>query len=335
MFTAKSLANIPWLTAMGNHDYMGVVNSQLNRKDDPRFVAPDRNFKMTQTDSHGNSFVDIFVIDTNPAIVDYMNNPETPRQHDELSKVHFSATVQWLDHALAASHAPWKVVVGHHGLFSAKDDHNYIELQIPLLPLFQKYGVQVYYAGHNHKLEHMESNGMVFITSGAGSQVKDPKWGDDPDIHHQKFPSWTPPSPPISAIPAGFYNVNDVDKTTKYKETTVGFVMAEFHDHKVVHTYYDTKLKELHTVETSIDAKCNSGAPPGLHKGSLPASPAGSLPDDKKNKKEKKKALKGHFASADSVEEEALANIPAGFVHRRAHKNALPGVHVNVHVNMD
>jgi 3',5'-cyclic AMP phosphodiesterase CpdA len=75
----------------------------------------------------------------------------------------------WLTKALAASNAPWKVVVGHHPLYSAGlygDDPAAIAR---LTPLFERHGVQLYINGHEHNYERTKRiRGTTFLTVGGG-----------------------------------------------------------------------------------------------------------------------------------------------------------------------
>ena len=75
----------------------------------------------------------------------------------------------WLKKALAASDAPWKVVVGHHPLYSAGlygDDPAAIAR---LTPLFERHGVQLYINGHEHNYERTRRiRGTTYLTVGGG-----------------------------------------------------------------------------------------------------------------------------------------------------------------------
>ncbi|MCX5953941.1 MAG: metallophosphoesterase [Cyanobacteria bacterium] len=75
----------------------------------------------------------------------------------------------WLKGALARSTAPWKVVVGHHPLYTAGfygDDAAGIAR---LTPLFKRYGVQLYINGHDHNYERTQRiNGTTYLTVGGG-----------------------------------------------------------------------------------------------------------------------------------------------------------------------
>ena len=75
----------------------------------------------------------------------------------------------WLKTALAASTAPWKVVVGHHPIVSAGlygDDRS---LNAKLTPLFKRYGVQLYINGHEHNYERTKViDGTTYLVVGGG-----------------------------------------------------------------------------------------------------------------------------------------------------------------------
>ncbi len=94
--------------------------------------------------------VQFFLLDT---------NVNAPWQHQR----------PWLQQALAASTAPWKVVVGHHPIRSSGfygDDPAAIAR---LTPLFRRYGVQLYINGHDHHYERTRPiDGTTYLTVGNG-----------------------------------------------------------------------------------------------------------------------------------------------------------------------
>ena len=81
----------------------------------------------------------------------------------------------WLDGALAASQAPWKVVYGHHPIYT-NGEHGGSAGVIPavrdaLLPLLRKHRVDVYLAGHDHDLQALApEQGVRFLVSGGGGR---------------------------------------------------------------------------------------------------------------------------------------------------------------------
>jgi hypothetical protein len=79
----------------------------------------------------------------------------------------------WLEKELSQSTAPWKVVFGHHQIYSS----GVYGLNQPfiktLTPMFQKYGVQLYINGHEHSYERTRSiNGTTYLICGAGAGTR-------------------------------------------------------------------------------------------------------------------------------------------------------------------
>lgn len=68
----------------------------------------------------------------------------------------------------------WKIVVGHHPMYSGgsrTEAYDTKAIRNTLKPMFDKYKVDVYLAGHEHSLQHMKSAGnMHHIISGAASE---------------------------------------------------------------------------------------------------------------------------------------------------------------------
>ncbi len=75
----------------------------------------------------------------------------------------------WLQRSLASSTAPWKVVVGHHPLYSAGFYGNDPAAIARLTPLFRRHGVQLYINGHEHNYERTRViNGTTYLIVGNG-----------------------------------------------------------------------------------------------------------------------------------------------------------------------
>lgn len=75
---------------------------------------------------------------------------------------------QWLEAALAASKAPWKVVILHRPLYSSGVHGGNRSLRVALEPLLRQYRVPLVLAGHEHDYERLEARGMVHIVAGGG-----------------------------------------------------------------------------------------------------------------------------------------------------------------------
>jgi tartrate-resistant acid phosphatase type 5 len=81
----------------------------------------------------------------------------------------------WLDEALTRSTARWKIVYGHHPIYSDGEHGDSPELIERLMPLLRN-RVQLYLSGHEHDLQHLPAVDGVhfFISGGGGRDLRDP-----------------------------------------------------------------------------------------------------------------------------------------------------------------
>jgi tartrate-resistant acid phosphatase type 5 len=80
------------------------------------------------------------------------------------------AQLIWLKEELSKSQAKWKVVYGHHHIYSATRGDN-TRLIETLLPVLQGGKVDLYICGHDHNLQHVGPEGNVhfFVAGGGGA----------------------------------------------------------------------------------------------------------------------------------------------------------------------
>src|SRR5690606_20682027 len=69
------------------------------------------------------------------------------------------------------------IVVGHHPVYSASSNVSYRYnpyLESDLVPIMERHGVQVYFAGHDHNLQHLwpEGSPVHYFISGGGSLTR-------------------------------------------------------------------------------------------------------------------------------------------------------------------
>jgi 3',5'-cyclic AMP phosphodiesterase CpdA len=85
----------------------------------------------------------------------------------------WSNQLSWLDQELAKSKATWKIVFGHHPLYSS-GMHGSSSERIELLsPLFKQHSVQLYVNGHDHNYERTQPiEGTTYLTCGAGAKTR-------------------------------------------------------------------------------------------------------------------------------------------------------------------
>jgi hypothetical protein len=82
------------------------------------------------------------------------------------------AQAEWLDADLtAAAAARWRLVVVHRPPFSSGDHGDTASLKQHFVPLFERHGVHLVLAGHDHNYERFHpKNGVVYVVSGGGGR---------------------------------------------------------------------------------------------------------------------------------------------------------------------
>jgi acid phosphatase len=116
--------------------------------------------------------VDFFYLDTTPMVRSYWHEPGY-REHVRTQDV--PKQLAWFKAALAASTAPWKIVIGHHPIYSGGGILGHgdtRELIADVLPLLKQYQVQAYFNGHDHNLQHLQVGAVNLFDSGAGSRAR-------------------------------------------------------------------------------------------------------------------------------------------------------------------
>jgi acid phosphatase len=163
---------IPWQVILGNHDYHGDCDAQLAySKISPRWKMPARYYVQTQQ-IDATTTADFFYLDTTPMVRSYykINGKEKTRANVITQDV--PKQLAWFKAALAASKAQWKIVIGHHPIYSGGEHGDTPELIENILPLLHEYKVQAYFNGHDHDLQHLMAGDVNLFDSGAGSQFR-------------------------------------------------------------------------------------------------------------------------------------------------------------------
>lgn len=198
IYTAPSLRT-PWYVVLGNHDWQGNVDAQIEYSDySDMWTMPDRYFarEIQIADSVDALFV---FIDTTP-----ISDADRSRLYPQSYMWRKERQLAWIDSTLGASNAPWKIVVGHHPVYVAsskyEDDPDLIR---ELVPIMERHNVQVYFAGHDHNLQHLRiaDSDINYFVSGAGSLTR----GVDADDPHALFAVRVPGFMAVSLTPEEMY----------------------------------------------------------------------------------------------------------------------------------
>lgn len=160
---------VPWHVALGNHDYRGSVQAQIDYSaKSPRWRLPARYYTYAEKTPAGVS-VQFFVLDTSP-----FHTGLHKGAHSDVAKQDTVAQLAWLERELAASKADWKVLVGHHPMRTGgvRRDMKETSLDAVLSPVMKKHGVKIYFCGHEHDAQHIEFDGLHHFVLGNGGDTR-------------------------------------------------------------------------------------------------------------------------------------------------------------------
>lgn len=138
---------VKFQACLGNHD---IVTDNGN----PQVSYPGFNMQGRRYYTFRRDRVQFFALDTN-GNADWQNQ------------------LIWLEKELSSSDAPWKIVFGHHQIYSSGHYGVNKPFIQSLTPLFKKYGVQAYINGHDHHYERTRSiDGTTYLICGAGAGTR-------------------------------------------------------------------------------------------------------------------------------------------------------------------
>ena len=170
IYTASSL-QVPWYVTLGNHDYHGNVQAQIDYSEmSSRWKMPSRYYSFIYriNDSTNVLFV---VIDTSPIVI---ADGEYKQYTDNVLKFNNSIQLNWLDSVLSNSNARWKFVIGHHPILSGGYHGGQIDLQQQVKPILEKDKADIYFCGHDHDMQHLKDKLKPdYFVSGAGSEPRE------------------------------------------------------------------------------------------------------------------------------------------------------------------
>jgi len=146
---ALTALDIPIYAVLGNHDYCGKPDAQVNAHV-PNWIMPAHNYAIRS------DLADFAMLDTTPYALGANRNAE-----DVVREV------------FASSKATWRIVVGHHvvassgwhGMFPRKEAARMRRL----LPIMRSEHVDLYLGGHDHHEELLDLAPPLIVVSGAAS----------------------------------------------------------------------------------------------------------------------------------------------------------------------
>ncbi|OGJ92147.1 MAG: hypothetical protein A2268_06345 [Candidatus Raymondbacteria bacterium RifOxyA12_full_50_37] len=162
---------VDWYPVLGNHDYKGNPQAEIDySKKSRRWNMPARYYSVHKK-INDSTDADLFFLDTSPFQKEYY----TDNEHQDVIGQDTLAQIRWLDSSLTASKSAWKIVFGHHPVFSSGLHTDEIaHMPLRFTALFEHTGVDAYFCGHDHHLEYIKpKDGHVhYFIAGGGSQVR-------------------------------------------------------------------------------------------------------------------------------------------------------------------
>ena len=180
--------HVPWRVALGNHDYHGNTQAQIDYSAvSDRWRLPARWYSYLERTPDG-AAVEFFVVDTSPMISQYYDDGATKVKVGD-QEANVPRQLAWLDASLARSRADWKIVIGHHPIYSGKPQSGEAvandgdkqerlaggspDLIAMLDPILRRHRVPLYLNGHDHDLQHIVRDHTHYVCTGAGSETAD------------------------------------------------------------------------------------------------------------------------------------------------------------------
>ena len=162
---AKDLiANTPIFLAIGNHEYGGDPDATATKK----YFAFPGNRTWYQME-YGK--VQFLFLDSTKLLYKWDGTKRIKKSNKEMAD---DEQLRWLENKLIEPKPQWRIVALHHHIFSSGIfgiDHSLVE---HLVPLLEKYNVDMVLCGHEHNYERSEKKGVTYILTGGGGSYLRP-----------------------------------------------------------------------------------------------------------------------------------------------------------------
>jgi 3',5'-cyclic AMP phosphodiesterase CpdA len=158
---------VPWYPVLGNHDYQQNPGAEIQYSSiSNRWTMPSR-YYWSKKNINLLATVLLVFTDTSPFINAYYNGgmPDLPQQDT-------AAQLKWLNRTLSNSTDTWKLVFGHHPVYSVGPHAHTPELIQRFKPIFNQTETDFYICGHDHSLQYIAWPGdsVNYLISGGGSE---------------------------------------------------------------------------------------------------------------------------------------------------------------------
>lgn len=200
VFLAHQALQVPWYVILGNHDYMGVPEAQVKFTTSTKNVGgfwrmPSPYYTVSWNDNHPeipHNFIDLFAMDTNGCQGHVQRSHPSSIEHLQEQKI-------WLRERLEHSSAHWKVVIGHHPMYTKGRGHQLacVRLRDEMYTcnrynrITKRYeraqcqgfgmenvvangGADLYISGHEHVFQHTNHRDVQHVVCGnSGADIRE------------------------------------------------------------------------------------------------------------------------------------------------------------------
>lgn len=199
---------VEWFPVLGNHDYKGNTQAEIDYSNiSRRWRLTDHYYTFVRKINDSISARFIF-LDTTPLVDSYHKGNGYP----DIAKQDSAKQVRWLNDVLANSKEQWKIVFGHHPVYSASKKHgNTPEMIQKVKPLLEKYNAQFYFCGHDHDFQRLHEKGKTvdYIVTGTGGEPR-PSSKNDMSIFSGSVPGFSEVTFHADSIRVVFMGANGV-----------------------------------------------------------------------------------------------------------------------------
>lgn len=159
---------VPFYASLGNHDYNDNSVSALlaHHGSADGWNLTNNYYSITFPASSSSPLIEYFVLDTE------MIDDRDSGYLDQLD---------WLESALQTSDARWKIVSGHHPVYSYGQHGDTTNVKNDVGPLLRSFGADVYISGHDHDKQIIQKAGdpVTYIVNGTASRTRSTTQGAD------------------------------------------------------------------------------------------------------------------------------------------------------------
>jgi hypothetical protein len=218
IYPASSFPGPCW-AILGNHDYddepVDKLKAELTyaqAKPGTRWTMPAKWYRLDLPAK--NPLATMLMLDS-----DYHNSVASLTDDEK------AAQLKWLVAELEKPRTtPYLIVMGHHPLYSNGQHGDDAALIKDWEPVFKKYGVQFYFFGHDHDLQHLEfeNHPTSFVGSGGGGA----------DLYALKSPGRGP-----------------------FSKQAYGFTHVQMNAERILVRHFDPNLKQLHAFSKTPQGK--------------------------------------------------------------------------------